>query len=337
MKKIVNLALVAIVLTACGSAGAEKATTTQEKLPLVKVVQSIEQPVEQIVSFTGSIEPDVKNNISPSLGLRIDKINVEVGDQVKKGQVLVVMDKRQYLQSAVQTQSLETDFARLKSLYEEGGVSKQQLDQLETQLEVSRHATDNLKENAELTSPVSGVVTDRLFDEGDVYSPSTGRIITVMNIARVKVQVNVSEQYFTNVKLGMPVDIKLDIYPDKVFEGRVSLIYPALDAATRTFVTEITIDNPARQLRPGMFCRVSLNFGKTDRVLVPDIAVMKQIGTNERYIFAVKDGKAERQVVTLGRVVGKNYEILSGATAGEQIIVAGGQKLLDGQSVQIVK
>lgn len=338
MKNIAILALAAFVMTACGSSQADNAsTTTAEKLPLVKVALSTEQPVEQIASFTGSIEPYAKNNISPSLGLRIEKINAEVGDRVRKGQVLVVMDKRQYLQSAVQTQSLETDFLRLKKLYEEGGVSKQQLDQLETQLSVSRHATSNLLENADLLSPITGVVTERAFDAGDIYSPSAGKILTVMSIDRVKVQVNVSEQYFTQVKMGMPVNVKLDIYPDKVFDGRVSLIYPALDAATRTFTVEITIANPSSELRPGMFCRVSLNFGKTDRVLVPDIAVQKQVGTNERYIFTVKNGKAERQVVELGRIVGKNYEILSGATAGQEVVVAGGQKLLDGSAVEVVK
>ncbi|MEG0033820.1 MAG: efflux RND transporter periplasmic adaptor subunit, partial [Mucinivorans sp.] len=251
--------------------------------------------------------------------------------------VLVEMDQRQYLQSAIQTETLETDYIRMKKLYEEGGVSKQQLDQLETQLSVSRHATSNLLENSELTSPITGVVTDRTFDPGDVYSPAAGKILTVMQIDRVKVQVNVSEQYFTSVKLGMAVDIKLDIYPTTVFAGRVSLIYPALDASTRTFTIEITIANGEQKLRPGMFCRVSLNFGKIDRVLVPDIAVQKQVGTSERYIFTIKDGVAHRQVVSLGQVVGKNYEIISGASAGEQVVVAGGQKLLDGAKVNVVK
>lgn len=336
MKRVIGTLALALVVASCGSEP-EKNKVVEQKKPMVKVATSVMEPVEQVVSFTGSIIPYVVNNISPSMGLRIDKIHVEVGDYVKKGQTLVEMDKRQYLQSSVQTSSLETDYLRLKKLYEEGGVSKQQLDQLETQLSVSKHATADMLENSVLTSPISGVVTDRLFDSGDVYSPATGRILTVMQIDRVKVQINVSEQYFADVKVGMPVDIKLDIYPDKTFEGKVSLIYPALDATTRTFVVEVTIANPSQLMRPGMFCRVSLNFGKVDRVLIPDIAVQKQMGTNQRFIFTVKDGLAQRQVVTLGRVVGKNYEITSGAEAGQEVIIAGGQKLLDGEAVEIVK
>lgn len=328
----------ALVITSCDSTdSADKNKTATTKKPIVKVAQSIERPVDQISLYTGTILPYAENKIGPSLGLRIEKIYVEVGDYVSKGQLLVDMDKRQYLQLALQTESLQTDFLRLKRLYEEGGVSKQQLDQLETQLSVSKHSADNLKENSDLTSPISGVVTERLFESGDVFSPAAGHILTVMQIDRVKVQVNVSEQYFTQVKLGMPVEIKLDIYPDKIFEGKVSLIHPALDAATRTFVAEITISNPATLLRPGMFCRVTLNFGQTNRVLVPDIAVQKQMGTNERYIFTVKDGKIVRQVVTLGRIVDANYEILSGATANQEVVIAGGQKLIDGQEVEIVK
>lgn len=338
MKRIIGTLVLALLAVSCGSESqSDKNKTVEEKKPIVKVALSTKEPVEQIVPFTGSILPYAINNIGPSLGLRIEKIYVEVGDHVKKGQLLVEMDRRQYLQAALQTESLETDYQRLKRLYEEGGISKQQLDQLETQLSVSRHATDNLAENADLISPINGVVTDRMFDSGDVYSPATGRILTVMQMDKVKVQVNVSEQYFTQVKMGMPVDVALDIYPDQTFEGRVSLIHPALDATTRTFTVEITIANPSMLMRPGMFCRVTLNFGKVDRVLVPDIAVQKQMGTNQRYIFTVVDGMAQRQVVTIGRIVGKSYEILSGAEAGQDVIIAGGQKLIDGEAVEVVK
>ena len=329
-------AALALSLGACGGKDAKDSSATAEKLPRVKVERAVAQQVEQIVTYTGTVVAAVQNNISPALALRIDKILVDVGDRVRKGQLLVEMDQRQYLQAAVQLASLETDYARMKALYEEGGVSKQQVDQLETQLKVSRHATANLKENSELTSPISGIVSERKFDPGDVYAPSAGCILTVMQMDRVKVTIDVSEQYFTQVKMGMPVDVKLDIYPNKVFEGRVTLIYPALDAATRTFTVEVEMNNPSLELRPGMFCRVTLNLGKANRVLVSDIAVQKQMGTNQRYVFAVVDGKAVRQVVTLGRIVGKRYEVLTGVEPNQEIVVAGGSKLLDGQEVEVV-
>lgn len=336
-KSIISVFAIALLLGGCTAKGNVKESADVAKVPAVKLAESYKAPVMQQAEFTGTIEPYALNNISPSLGLRIDKIYVEVGDKVKKGQRLVEMDKRQYLQAAVQLSNLETDFVRYKKLYEEGGVSKQQLDQMETQLSVSQHAVDNLKENTDLESPITGVVTERSYDPGDVYSPATGRILTVMQIDKVKVQINVSEQYFPSVKLGMPVDISLEVYPGKTFTGKVSLIYPALDPATRTFTTEITILNPSAELRPGMFSRVMLKFGAAERVLVPDVAVQKQIGTNERYVFVYNstDGTVDRRRVTLGRVVGKELEIVSGVEAGDQVVVAGAQKLMDKAKVEI--
>lgn len=335
-KSLFPIIALAALLTGCG---ATKATeTTVEKKPLVKLEKAVVEPIEQQAQFTGTIDPFLLNNISPSLGLRIDKIHVDVGDRVSKGQLLVEMDKRQYLQAAVQLSNIETDYLRMQRLYEEGGISKQQLEQLQTQLQVSKHATENLRENADLISPIQGVITERVYDPGDVYSVSAGKILTVMQLDKVKVKVNVSEQYYPQVTVGMPVDITLDIYPDVKFEGKISLIYPSLDASTHTFPVEITIANGNMKLRPGMFCRVTLNFGKADRVLVNDVAVQKQIGTNERYVFTVdENNKVERHTVAIGRVLGNKYEIISGVKGGDNVVVAGMAKLLDGTQVEIAK
>ena len=336
--KSAALATTLLVTAGCGGKGdkqAQNAVPEETKKTLVRTARAAVRPVEQNAEFTGTIQPFTQNNISPATGMRIDKIYVEVGDRVRKGQLLVEMDKSQYLQSAVQLENLKADLARYETLYREGGISKQQLDQTRTQVSVAQHVYDNLKENTELISPVNGIVTERVYDPGDIYSASQGRILTVMQIDKVKVQVNVSESYFPKVKEGMPVDIRLDLYPDRVFKGKVSLIYPAIDPATRTFTTGITIPNGDLTLRPGMFSRVSLNFGTADHVVVPDIAIQKQIGSNERYVFVVKDGRAERRTVTTGRVVGTDYEILSGINDGEEVVVAGAAKLLDQTEVEI--
>lgn len=337
MKKIFLGLLVFSTAAMVGCSSTEAKKTETKTQSLVKISPAITAEVDQIAEYTASIIPFVQNNISPSQGLRIEKIHVDVGDNVRKGQLLVEMDKRQYLQAVDQMTNTETDYLRLKKLYEEGGVSKQQLDQLETQLKVSKHSVENLLENVDLVSPITGVVTERLFDPGDMYSPGTGKILTVMQLDKVKILVNVSEQFFPLVNVGMPVDIKADVYPDEIFAGRVSLIYPALDPTTRTFTAEITIPNPSTKLRPGMFSRVILNLGKTERVMVPDVAVQKQIGSNERYVFVIKDTIADRRPVTLGRVVDGNYEILSGVQTGEQVVIAGATKLMDQSVVTVTK
>lgn len=331
------IAMLVLLTASCGGGSNEQQTQEEVKKALVKTAKAELKPVDQLVEFTGTIQPFTHNKISPAMGMRIDRIHVDVGDQVKKGQLLVEMDKSQYLQTAVQLENLKADLARYQKLYAEGGISKQQLDQMATQVSVSQHALDNLKDNTDLISPVDGIVTERIYDPGDVYSAADGRILTVMQLNKVKVQVNVSESYFTNVKQGMPVEVKLDVYPDQVFKGNVTLIYPAIDPATRTFTTEITIPNGNMKLRPGMFSRVGLNFGETQRIMVPDVAVQKQVGSNERYIFVVENGKAIRKIVNPGRVIGKSYEIISGLNDGDEVVIAGAQKLLDQAEVEISK
>ncbi len=343
MKKIINvvaaIATGSLLLVSCGDSQEPKEQVVEAKRIQVKVNTVSESDVSQLAEFTGTIDPFVENNISSSLGLRIEKIHVEVGDVVKKGQLLVLMDQNQYNQANVQLANLEADYERMENLYKAGGISKQQLDGQKTQLDVSRHAVENLKENAELRSPVSGVVTARNFDAGDMFMPTGGGILTVMDISRLKVMISVPEKYFPQVKEGMKVGVDLEIYPEETFEGRISLIYPALDPATRTFMVEITVNNPSNKLRPGMMCEVVMNFGTARHVLVPDISVLKQQGSSERYVFVVNptDSVVERRRVEIGRVVDSKYEIISGVNDNEMVVVAGMQKLISGDKVEIVK
>lgn len=332
MKRIsvLSIALLALLMAGCKE---KKAETVVEEAPLVKVYTASTGNVEQLVTFTGSILPYKENQISSSSPVRIDKIMVDVGDRVRQGQVLVTMDQTAYSQTKVQLAQLEADYERFKKVYEVNGISKQQLDSQLAQVEVQRAAIANLEQNTRLVSPISGVVTARNYDPGDIASTP---VLTVMQIDRLKVMINVSEQYFPNVKIGMPVDITLDIYPDQKFEGKVSLIYPAIDAATRTFTVEITIPNSDSKLRPGMFSRVAVNFGDAERVLIPDIAVQKQAGTNEKYIFVLENGKAVRRTVEIGRQIGDVYEVLSGVEPNETVITAGFSRLTNGVEVKIV-
>ena len=335
--KSTALAALALLAVSCGGGGTQTQTSTEtEKKTLVKIAEVGIENVAQTEEFSGTILPFTENNISPSMGLRIGKIHADVGTQVSKGQVLVELDQSSLLQSQVQLENLKTDLQRYETLYKEGGISKQTLDQMATQVEASQVAYDNLLENTVLRSPVTGVVTARNYDPGDLYNVG-GAILTVMQIDRVKVQVNITEAYFPQVKLGMPVEIKLDVYPGEVFEGKVSLIHPSVDATTRTFTTEITIPNGDRKLRPGMFSRVAINFGEKEQVIIPDVAVQKQAGSNERFGFVVENGVAHRRTFNVGRQVGNYVVILSGVSAGEDVVIAGGQKLLDGAEVEVTR
>lgn len=334
--KSMAVAFAALVLTACGGGNQQaeqQAEVVSEKIK-VKLAEVKMQPVDQVESFTATVEADVKNNIAPSMPVRIEKILVEVGDRVSKGQKLVQMDAANLKQSKTQLENLQVEFNRVDELYKVGGVSKSEWDARKTSLDVAKTAFQNLEENTYLVSPISGIVTARNFDNGDMYSGGTP-VLTVEQITPVKLMVNVSEGYFAYMKKGMPATVKLDVYGEETFQGKVSLIYPTIDATTRTFPVEVTLENRDQRVRPGMFARVTMSFGVLDHVVVPDRAIVKQVGSGERFVYVYKDGKVSYCKVELGRRLDSEYELRSGVENGAQVVVAGQSRLADGVEVDV--
>ncbi len=336
MKKNQMLAislLAALSFAGCGNKKVQTVETIEEKV-LVKTETAAADTIGQIVELTANIEPYKQNAITPAVsGVRIDRILVDVGSRVTKGQLLAAMDPIQYNQANTQLLNLESDLARMQPVFEAGGISAQQLDQLRTQVEVQRDVVANYKKNIELRSPITGVVTERSAEAGDLFAGAP--ILQIMQIDPLKITANISEKYFSAVKMNMPVEIKADVLPDETFTGRVSLIYPAMDPATRTFTVEITIPNSKGRLRPGMFARAIFNMGDKAGVMIPDTAVKRQSGTNDRVVFVISNGAAERRVVTLGRQIGDRIDVINGVEAGEQVAVTGLSKLDDGTAVEV--
>lgn len=334
-----NIQLVALLLTVLmGSCtgGKDKAAVAVVEKPRVKVADVTARPVDQIQEYTATVESDVKNNIAPSSSVRIDQIFVEVGDRVSKGQKLVQMDAANLKQAKLQLDNQEIEFKRMDELYKVGGTSKSEWDASKMALDVKKTAYKNLLENTSLISPVSGVITARNYDNGDMYKTEKP-VLVVEQITPVKLMINISESYFTKMKKGAPVDLKLDVYGDEVFKGTVSLIYPTIDAATRTFQVEIKLDNRDQRVRPGMFARATLNFGTADNVVVPDKAIVKQAGSGDRYVYVYKDGKVSYNKVELGRRMGAEYELKSGVPNNSQVVVAGQTRLVNGEEVSVEK
>ncbi len=337
MKKI-NLfyaAAISVALLSACSGDKKGQDATQEIVESVKIESASLQNVPQEVTYTATVQPDKRNAISSSMPNRIKKIYVEVGDYVKKGQLLVDLDASSITQQKVQLDNIEREFNRAKELVAVGGASQQQLDQITAQYEATKTAYENLLENTKLLSPVNGVVTARNFDDGDM---AQGPILTVMQINPVKIIINVSEVEFTKVKVGMPVNMTFDVYGDEEFTGKVSLIYPTIDPMTRTFGVEVEIPNAKNRIRPGMFARATIDFGAIERVVVSDRAVIKRAGSGDRFVYVYnEDGTVTYTQVELGRHVDTFYEIISGLDANTQVVVAGQTRLSDGVKVNVVE
>jgi RND family efflux transporter MFP subunit len=146
----------------------------------------------------------------------------------------------------------------------------------------------------------------------------------------------VSESYYTRVKKGMDVNIRLDVYGDETFQGKVTLVYPTIDEGSRTFPVEIKISNADERVRPGMFARVIMNFGSLQHVVAPDLSIVKQAGSGDRYIYVYKNGTVSYQKVELGRRLGNRFEVISGVNSGDQVVTTGQSRLTDGREVEVV-
>ena len=341
MKKSTVLAFAAIatLFASCTGTtpkgGAQGAATQGSEAPKVRLATVYQRPVDQVRDYTCTVEAEVKNNIAPQTPGRISKIFVEVGDHVTKGQKLVQMDASSLRQLELQIANQKTDFARIEKLYNIGGASKAEYDNAKMSLEVNETSYANLKENTQLLSPITGIVTARNYDGGDLYSGQP--VITIEQIRPVKLLINVSEQYFSRISKGDKATIRLDAVPGRTFEAQVTLIYPTINAATHTFPVELSLPNTDEAVRPGMFARATLNFGTEQHVVVPDQAIVKQPGSGERFIYVYNDDNTVSYVkVELGQRIDDSYELQGGVPDGASIVVAGQSKLADGVTVQVV-
>ncbi len=325
-----------IMAVGCGSTAnknQQAATVVVDETPVVAVVQVTSRDVPQTATYTSTVQAYVKNNIAPQMSGRIAKINVEIGDFVTKGQILAEMDRTQLLQAQLQLQNQEVELNRLKSLYEAGGLSQSDYDAIEMSYNVAKAQTENLLENTVLRSPVNGVVTARNYDAGDMYAMASP-IYTVEQIKPVKLLVGISESDYTKVKKGDSVEITADAIPGTTFYGKIEKIYPTIDPTTRTFTVEVVVSNNYNTLRPGMFARATVNFGSNHNVVIPDVAVVKQQGSGEIFVYVLNpDNTVTYQKVELGRRMGTEYEVLGGIEDGTKIVTGGQIRLKDGVKV----
>ena len=274
------------------------------------------------------------NNIAPATPNRIKTIAVDAGDRVTKGQTLVTLDRANIDQLRINLEQIEREYNRAVQLLEIGGGTQQAVDQLKAQLDAARSQYDNLLENTVLTSPITGVVTARNYDPGDM----TGNlpVLTVGQLSPVvKVLIGISENDMALVRKGMPVTVALDAFPDETFEGTVNRIYPTIDTSTRTFMAEVRIANPGERIKPGMFARVGFDMGTKHNVVVPDRAVVKQTGSCNKYVYTYSNGRVAYKKVELGQRLGDSYELLSGINDGDTVVIAGQSRLADNVPVQI--
>ena len=337
--KTLSLAVLSAgLLASCSSSSSSKATEEQsaDTVRLVEVAPAEMRALNLSEEFTAQLEAKVINNITAQAGGRLKQLLVKVGDRVGAGQAVARMEATQAAQAQIQLADAKTNFARMDELYKVGGVSKAQWEQAKSAVDQAKLAYGNAAENTVLRSPISGFVTAKNYDNGDMTSPQLP-VVVIQQIAPVKAVIGVSEQYYSYLKKGAAATLSVDALGEETFSGIVTNIFPTLDPVTHTVSTEIEVANKDLKLRPGMYARVHLDFGTKEALTVPDKAIVRQAGSGARYVYVFSGGKAVYRAVELGQQQGDLYEVVSGLNAGDQVITSAPSNLKNGLSVKLRK
>lgn len=324
--------------TACSSSSSSKQETAQstDSTQVVTVDAARLTELDSRQQYTAQLEAKTLNNITAQAGGRVKQILVAVGDRVAAGQVVARMEATQASAAQIQLADAKTNFARMDELYKVGGISKAQWEQAKSALEQAKLSYGNASENTLLRSPISGFVTAKNYDNGDVTSPAQP-ILVIQQVSPLKVVVNVSEQYYTRLKPGLEASLSVEALGTQSFSGRITKVYPTVDATTHTVGVEIEVANKDQRLRPGMYARLSLDFGTRQALTISDKAIVRQAGSGIRYVYVLKEGKAVYREVELGELQDGRYEALSGIEPGEQLIISAPSRLKNGTAVKLAK
>lgn len=335
MKKLLIVLAAATCLISCGKKDAQAVQTQEaERVEVVSTMTLHNTEIERVITVSTNLQGYLTQNVAPSLTGKIEHIFVEVGDEVKKGDMLVRMDQTQYLSSKIQLANLETEMGRLEALLETGSVSQQTYDQTKVGYDQLKQNLAFLEQNTYVKAPFDGVIAAKTYEDGELYGGQP--IVVLTQVKKLKALVAIPETYYPLVKEGMRLTVKSEVYPNETFPATIEVVYPTIDAASHTFQCKVVIPNASEKLRAGMYVTTTLGLGKENTIVVPYQSVEKLIGSNERYVFIHENGRAKRVSVKLGQRFDENIEIIAPEIKeGVEYIHVGQRKLVDGVKVKV--
>jgi len=335
-----------------------QAASARKKAPAnVQVATAQVRDIVHLFQGVAEVEAPADVRIAPKVTGRLDYLQVREGDRVTRGEVLARIDPSQ-VQALVNQQQAAVESARSNainaqvkynryySLYKQGFVAAQDVDDYRTQRDMQesalraaeaqlRNAQSQLSDTI-LRSPVNGFVTARFFDPGSVVTAGQP-IVTVQTIRNVFVTTSVPEGINRQVHEGMEATVTFDAIPGREFKGKVTQVNTSADPQSRQFLVRASLPNPQSLIRPGMFCRMTLVTKVTrNAVVVPHEALSKDPKSGGQVVTVI-DAKlvAHKRPVTTGDSDLTGVQIVSGVQPGERVVVLSAQPVRDGQQVRI--
>jgi RND family efflux transporter MFP subunit len=323
-----------LVLSLCVGCRRHQAAHS-ESAPVAVRVETIEaKPHVAAEEVVGTVRPKLRSVIEAKISGRIEKMLVVPGQEVKAGELLVQLDAREAKakldQAIAVRQQAENDLKRFEVLREKQVVTPADFDAAQSKAQIAVAAAAEAETNlayAAITAPFDGVITRKLADVGDLAVP--GKALLEIEDPRVlQFEAAVPEAVIDHVKLGARFPIHV---VSNELEGIVSEIAPSADVTSRTFLVKLDLPD-ATGLRAGQFGRVAIPVSETNVLRAPAAAVVRR-GQME-FVFVLADHHAQLRIVKTGRRFGNEVELLSGVSAGEQVVTEHVASLVDGQPVK---
>jgi len=353
LKPLVVVLSLSLGLAACS--GEDKAKTDQEAQRTIQAQTTVVQPSEGLATtaVTGTVEALESVRVASRLMGYIRDIAVVEGQAVKVGQRLFTIDPLD-IEGAVEQARLgvkqaedarkdaEADYKRFENLYKEDVVSRQNYEKMKLNYDMAVTRAAQAKAGlgtaqgqmryATVTSPINGVVTQKLANEGDIAAPGHP-VLMVENPARLQVRGSVSEDLYRGLKLSTQVMVEVD-GQEKAVAAKVAQLAPAADPMTHTYTVKLDIARLV--LKSGTFARILFPTGKRTVLAVPEAAVLERAGIVGVFVVDAQ-GAAQYRMVRLGRKEGGLVEVLSGLNPGDKVVTGNAQAVNNGDNVVEVK
>ncbi len=342
---IVLVLVLGAVVIGCSKTDAKEdtsaTTATQELVVNVKVEEVRPSAFIDAIQVTGIVKAYEDVMLSPEEGGIVKEWKVLKGQRVTKGQVIAVLKddvlQASYDAAAAQFKIADLNYEKQVKVFEEQAISELQLKSTEYGREAAKANADLMRarlERARLRSPISGILNDRFFDEGE-FAPPAVPIAHIVNSGTVKIAAEVSELHAAHLAIGSRAMITIDAFPGDTLIGKVTYVAAAINPNNRTLPVEILLSNPGGKLKPEMIARVRImRAAKMDAVLISE-SIIQQVDRQKYIVYVEKNGRAEERVVKIGGRQGNKVEILEGLKPGDRVVVAGFQRLVHGQIVSV--
>lgn len=342
---IVLTLLVATLVSSCSQSDAKidnaGAPSTQQGVT-VRVQKMNFSSFVEAIQVTGIVKAYEDVSLSPEEGGVVKEWKVPKGQRVAKGQILAILKddvlQASYDAASAQYKLSEINYEKQKSVFQEQAISELQMKSTEYNRDAAKAQSDlqyARLERARLRSPIDGILNDRFYDEGEFVPPAVP-IAHIVNSNTVKIAAEVPEVATANLTVGAPAVFTVDAFPGDTLRGRVTFVAAAINPNNRTLPVEVVVSNPGNKLKPEMIARIRILRTAKKNALLLSESVIQQVDRNKYVVYVEHGGKAEERIVKLGGRQGNLVEIVDGLKAGDRVIVAGYQKLVNGQAVAII-